>query len=64
MYIVSHKSEYTPNISAKIVVKFLKGQYHTNETWIYFRVVNVQSSKYNSTYNHICQNCVQSVNIL
>ncbi len=39
---VSHKSEYTPHISAKILVYLLKGQYYTNETWIYFRVVNVQ----------------------
>jgi len=41
-YIVSHKSEYPPYISANIVVYLLKGQYNRNETWIYFRVVNVQ----------------------
>ncbi len=38
----SHKSEYTPHISAIILVYLLKGQYYRNETWIYFRVVNVQ----------------------
>ncbi len=42
MYTVSHKSEYTPHISATILVYPLKGQYYSNETWIYFRVVNVQ----------------------
>ncbi len=35
-------SEYTPHISENILVYLLKGQYYTNETWIYFRVVNVQ----------------------
>ncbi len=40
--LVSHKSEYTPHISATILVYILKGQYYRNETWIYFRVVKVQ----------------------
>ncbi len=35
-YTVSHKSEYTPHISATILVHLLKGQYYRNETWIYF----------------------------
>ncbi len=42
IYTVSHKNEYTPHILATILVYLLKGQYHRNETWIYFRVVNVQ----------------------
>ncbi len=44
MYVctVSHKSEYTPHISAINLVYLFKGQYYRNETWIYFRVVNVQ----------------------
>jgi len=41
VYKVSHKSEYTPPISPNILVYLLKGQYYRNETWIYFRVVNV-----------------------
>ncbi len=41
-YTVSHKSEYTPHISAINLVYLSKGQYYRNETWIYFRVVNVQ----------------------
>ncbi len=40
--IVSHKIEYTPHISAINLVYIFKGQYYRNETWIYFRVVNVQ----------------------
>jgi len=40
-FTVSHKSEYTPHMSANILVYLLKGQYYKNETWIYFRVVNV-----------------------
>ncbi len=39
---VSHKSEYTSHISVIILVYLFKGQYYRNETWIYFRVVNVQ----------------------
>ncbi len=39
---VSHKSEYTPHISAINLVYLFKGQYYKNETWKYFRVVNVQ----------------------
>ncbi len=42
LYTVSYKSEYTPHISATNKKNLLKGQYYTNETWIYFRVVNVQ----------------------
>ncbi len=44
MYVctVSHKSKYTPHISAINLVYIFKGQYYRNETWIYFRVVNVQ----------------------
>ncbi len=42
IYTVSHKSEYTPHISAINLVYLFKGQYYRNETWIYFRVVNVQ----------------------
>jgi len=30
-----------PHISANILVYLLKGQYYRNETWIYFRVVDV-----------------------
>ncbi len=41
MYI-SLKSEYTPHVLAINLVYILKGQYYRNETWIYFRVVNVQ----------------------
>ncbi len=39
---VSHKSEYTPHISAINLAYIFKGQYYRNETWIYFRVVDVQ----------------------
>ncbi len=42
IYTVSQKSEYTPHISAINLVYLFKGQYYRNETWIYFRVVNVQ----------------------
>ncbi len=42
IHTVSHKSEYTPNISAINLVYLFKGQYYRNETWIYFRVDNVQ----------------------
>ncbi len=41
-FTVSHKSEYTPHISAINLVYLFKGQYYRNETWIYFRIVNVQ----------------------
>ncbi len=44
-YTVSHKYEYTPHISAVNLVYLFKGQYYRNETWIYFRVVNVQPLK-------------------
>ncbi len=39
---VSQKSEYTPHISVVNLVYIFKGQYYRNETWIYFRVVNLQ----------------------
>ncbi len=42
LYTVSHKSEYTPHISAINLVYIFKGQYYRYETWIYIRVVNVQ----------------------
>ncbi len=42
LFTVSHKSEYTPHISAINLVYLFKGQYYRNESWIYFRVVNVQ----------------------
>ncbi len=46
IYTVSHKSEYTPHILAINLVYLFKGQlYYRNETWIYFRVVNVQLVK-------------------
>jgi len=38
---VSHESDYTPYMSANILVHFLKGQYYRNETWMDFTVVNV-----------------------
>ncbi len=49
-----------PSLSAINLVYIFKGQYYRNETWIYFRVVNVQlvlllSSENNSTYSHYCQ---------
>ncbi len=31
---VSHKSEYTPHISAINLVYLFNGQYYRNETWI------------------------------
>ncbi len=59
IYTASHKSEYTPHISAIILVYPFKGQYYRNETCIYFKVVNVQldllSSENNFTYSHYCQ---------
>lgn len=39
-YTVSHKSEYSTQISATILV-YLKRQYYRNESWVYFRVVSV-----------------------
>ncbi len=42
LYKVSHKIEYTPHVSAVNLVYIFKGQYYRNETWEYFRVVNVQ----------------------
>ncbi len=42
IYTVSHKCEYTPHISAINWLYLFKGQYYRNNTWIYFRVVNVQ----------------------
>ncbi len=60
IYIYNISQKYTPQISAIDLVYIFKGQYYRNETWIYFRVVNVQlvlllSSENNSTYSHYCQ---------
>ncbi len=43
---VSQKSEYNPNILPFNLVYLFKGQYYRTETWIYFRVLNVQLVKH------------------